>query len=407
MKKLFIFLCISGTTFGLYAQSHVLIVSQGHGPDDIYVDAYRNLTPNRAIYHITGYGSQLSEQYDYQELPAFNYFIADPTPGVLLGNLAIDTGYKISYDYGKSWTTLNTLSDQEDYICGGGIAGECYFGLFRGENNNPYHKLMYSTDFGNSIHTVFDSCFYYIFEAGQQAGELYSINICQWNGLFMLLRSTDYGQHFDTTFLDGTVINYSNITYISGLFRGAHPGELFLVPSRLDTGTWMEYDYIQHSTDYGHSWNLENVMAYSISDGGRYFTSGRDSCSFYYVQAFDGSETSPSRIIVHCSSDCGQTFISYEYQLAVPTGIPEKENRKATISLFPNPAISQTRISGNHPENFHSSLIRFISSTGQMVREIPWDGGTRSLDLSGMNKGLYLIQVQSKGINKYSKLVIE
>lgn len=409
MKRLCILAFVSAIISTSFAQ--IMTVKQGHDLDDIYVDAYRNYYPNRALYHITGYGTQINTQYEYPQNTEFTYFFADPTPGVLIGKLATDPGFSISYDYGRRWVPIANLWDKPGDICGGGTAGECYFIFFLGQDTmNPCYaySMAYSTDFGNTTQTLFDTGLYHLSEAGHQPGELYYVQMAMFPYEFELFRSTDYGIHYDSTFFSvepGSSTNFYQ--YIAGLHRGARPGELFLVVADMDMGSDLIYYYIHHTNDYGQTWTLQQSITKSILDGDCRFTSGRDSCSFYWVEHWNGDDFTPSRTIVHYSSDCGQTFDSHEYQLAVPAALPESALKPGTISITPNPAKGQANISCTSPEDCRSSVIRVISCSGQVVRQMIWNGEERSLDLSGLSPGIYLVQVKGPGIDTFTKLMIE
>lgn len=397
---------ISSTVF-----PQVTVVRQGHDLDDIYVEAYKNYYPNRAFYHITGYGSQISTQYEYPQNTTFTYFIADPTPGVLIGKLAIDPGYSISHDYGMRWVPIANLWNKPGDVIGGGVAGECYFIFYLDQDTmNPCYaySMAYSTDFGNTIHTLYDTCQYYVYQAGHQPGELYRVQMTNGYYEYKLLRSTDYGQHFDTTFISVTPGSSTNFyQYFSGLHRGSMPGELFLVVADLELNYELITYHIYHSTDYGQNWMLKKTITKLLRDGSNEFASGRDNCSFYWVEHWNGDDYTPTRLKIHYSADCGQTFNTYEYQLAVPTGMPKSTFKVDSIHLIPNPAKDQVEISCNYPEIFKASIVHVISVSGQIMKQMNWNGEKTQLDLSGWSKGIYLIHVKGPSTDTFTKLIIE
>jgi hypothetical protein len=60
-----------------------------------------------------------------------------------------------------------------------------------------------------------------------------------------------------------------------------------------------------------------------------------------------------------------------------------------------------------HPEKFVSSQINIFSSSGEVISRTGWNGETRSIDLSALPKGVYLVQIQGSGVYAVTKLLVE
>lgn len=88
-------------------------------------------------------------------------------------------------------------------------------------------------------------------------------------------------------------------------------------------------------------------------------------------------------------------------------GLNELSETKEQVTLSPNPARTQTRLCAENPEKFVSSQINIISPSGKTISRIGWNGETRSIDLSALPKGVYLVQIQGSGVYAVTKLLVE
>jgi hypothetical protein len=78
------------------------------------------------------------------------------------------------------------------------------------------------------------------------------------------------------------------------------------------------------------------------------------------------------------------------------------EIAKPDIRLYPNPTKNQLTIT---PEFESPTTLNFIDITGQLLKTLPLTGKT--IDISSLKKGIYIVQIQNKTVNYIQKLIIE
>jgi len=117
-------------------------------------------------------------------------------------------------------------------------------------------------------------------------------------------------------------------------------------------------------------------------------------------------------------SDCSDGFnphlivashiVSYANSPIVVVG--EEKPAIARISAFnanPNPTRGMIEISLTGNVKVDKAKIFLYNLSGKLVHQFDWDGTTRSVNLSGLPKGLYFMQMTGNGISDARKIVIQ
>ena len=82
----------------------------------------------------------------------------------------------------------------------------------------------------------------------------------------------------------------------------------------------------------------------------------------------------------------GSLDVAFEVDIATPTGVEEIENTSTTI--YPNPATNVINVSTNEPVQ----LVEIYSINGALVKTVK----TKTVDVSDLVKGMYIITVQTE-----------
>lgn len=90
--------------------------------------------------------------------------------------------------------------------------------------------------------------------------------------------------------------------------------------------------------------------------------------------------------------------IAYE----TPTALAEAENDAFDVAIFPNPGSGMITVGG--PSSFKGEIVNM---SGQSVYSFESSDETTQLDLSGLAKGMYFVQLQASDATVTKKLVIE
>ncbi|HIA06950.1 MAG TPA: T9SS type A sorting domain-containing protein [Flavobacteriales bacterium] len=81
--------------------------------------------------------------------------------------------------------------------------------------------------------------------------------------------------------------------------------------------------------------------------------------------------------------------------MPTPTTVPQYEKtRKPTLSIWPNPSSDMVVLWG---VDLKKSVVTIINLLGQVVieRQLPNTSGSVSLDISNLEKGVYVVKVAS------------
>jgi len=100
------------------------------------------------------------------------------------------------------------------------------------------------------------------------------------------------------------------------------------------------------------------------------------------------------------TSATSQTFVTRNKNaVSTPVSIVENEAENASFSVFPNPSNTSVNFATNHPE---AKLITVYDITGKQVEKQSLNDGKVKVDVSSLNKGLYLYTI-STGDNRTLK----
>ena len=117
------------------------------------------------------------------------------------------------------------------------------------------------------------------------------------------------------------------------------------------------------------------------------------------------TDTRPYRIVFtkFTVNDPGKFVFVKQWFPAV--GIAETQSAKNEFTVYPNPATSSITISAN---TLTPATVHIFDLTGRTILSKQISNTTEStIDLSSMNKGLYIISIESEGTKVSKKLIIE
>lgn len=102
--------------------------------------------------------------------------------------------------------------------------------------------------------------------------------------------------------------------------------------------------------------------------------------------------------------------MSFNQEMVSTVGIDEQGMAQASAHVYPNPVRDgQAQVVLDLPAAH--SVARVFNSTGQQVLEQQWSGhlglSTRTLDVHGLAKGIYLLRIDTDRSNITAKLVVE
>jgi hypothetical protein len=89
--------------------------------------------------------------------------------------------------------------------------------------------------------------------------------------------------------------------------------------------------------------------------------------------------------------------------LLLTTGIGTNVQAEPTISLFPNPAADQLRITASEA----IEMITLFNAHGQQVAQYPMRGLSGVIDLSALQSGVYSLHASSGGSSFVRQVVKE
>jgi hypothetical protein len=112
----------------------------------------------------------------------------------------------------------------------------------------------------------------------------------------------------------------------------------------------------------------------------------------YYIGFLDAGSVAPNM-------DGGQSI--EEFSLATATGISDAA--EYTVSLYPNPATDVVAIQLTSDK---TSKVQIYNITGVLVKEVELNG-SKSIDVSSLSNGVYVVKVSTEDKVLYSKLNIQ
>jgi hypothetical protein len=102
--------------------------------------------------------------------------------------------------------------------------------------------------------------------------------------------------------------------------------------------------------------------------------------------------------------------MSFNQEMVSATGVAEQAAHTGTLIVAPNPVIDgQARLVVDVPGK--EGVLSVYNAAGQVVLQQSFSGldglGSRNLDVSGLQKGMYVMRLNGTGFNAVGKLVIE
>ena len=77
------------------------------------------------------------------------------------------------------------------------------------------------------------------------------------------------------------------------------------------------------------------------------------------------------------------------------------------FKIYPNPAQTYLTIEGNLPENTNEAKLQLLSNTGQVLKTNFYTGETKTVDVSDLKNGIYLLEIiYSKKQKSTYKIII-
>ncbi|MCW3121568.1 MAG: hypothetical protein JWQ38_1060 [Flavipsychrobacter sp.] len=213
--------------------------------------------------------------------------------------------------------------------------------------------------------------------------------------------------------VSGTI---TSSTYPS--FNGIHFSSLTNGFVTADTGTIMPTvkSFVLKTTDGGVTWTTVHVGGYDPEscirfDGsdafviGGYGLTSLDAGTTWSVMSplpgpgspFDIAIRNNVRIIV------GEGGMILRQEST--TGIAEKETAANEYQLYPNPMLSETRISFNKPQC--NSLVQITDVAGREIKKVIVNGSIATISNDGMSPGFYFVTVNTTKGAITSRLVVQ
>ncbi len=395
LKIAIIFILLS-TSAKVYSQLTTFI--RGHTTDDMYVYCYSEVSGMPMLLYLNTDGNLVHKQNE-QWLFAGG-ITAEPAPGIIIG--FNDQYFGESLDYGKTFYFLAPFVNYYTGIVGlyGGEApGEFIIqGVDASVFPYPMNVIYKTNDYFAHYTLIADTSNGIINgEIGLVSGELFQVPII--NKHAFLAHSLDYGATSDTIPVDTTIINENSGLLFKELSRGTAPGELFLVTQQTVSASEVHY-YIYHTTDYGANWQLKSNKVFDSVK--QQFTAGRGTCKFYIANLQEVSGSNYYKLQILFSSDCGETFTTYEHLLTPDVGTKtEIAGAKNMMQLSPNPASDHTEISCNLVKSSMISVEVYNSLGRCVLRTIPeWQHPgefVKTMDVKDLANGFYSVQILAGG----------
>jgi len=158
-----------------------------------------------------------------------------------------------------------------------------------------------------------------------------------------------------------------------------------------------ESSYNQRINNIGREWKkYSSATGWVVYDSIAYFTYDNDSSDFYRMvfNGFDGMST-------------GKTFFNIE---RIPSLSINNTEINTKISVYPNPADNMVTLLFDYPEN-DNILVSIYNLSGQEVlrKELNLSIGVNQnqLQLEGLSKGVYVINIRNSKLCSSQKLVIK
>lgn len=217
-------------------------------------------------------------------------------------------------------------------------------------------------------------------------------------GIYM---STDNGLNWTISTLTGSSNGYFLSFASNGTKTYAGNGGELLVSTN-NGSTFSVVNSTLSCSIYGLALNGNDIYAATQNCYGPYVSNNNGTTLNYF---FNGLSNYNLSSIVVCGSNL---FIGsavdgvWKFPITVVTKINEVTNSNS-VQLFPNPAHDYFLI--KLPKNNAPVLVSIIDLCGQVLNTIQMNGTDMSVDLSNLSSGVYIVNINGKGINETKKIM--
>lgn len=161
---------------------------------------------------------------------------------------------------------------------------------------------------------------------------------------------------------------------------------------------WFPGTFSTHMNIIGSDWKT-----YDMGQG--VYTIAADRT--YFVKDIPGNIW---KVIFTGYGGSGNGNMTFTQEMVSTVGIGENVVQQGTLLVYPNPVSNgQAQVIVDIPAS--EGTVRVFNTTGQQMLEQHWSGLTglsnRSLDVSALSKGVYVIRIEANHLNTTAKLVID
>jgi len=355
-------------------------LTRGADTAEIYINCWwyedANHTQWNGLFHSTDNGQTLTPMRKTKFFEESGVVHGDSVSGRIFQvpmQMSADT-FGISFDYGVNFD-LNNF-DNIRYSTAGCMAGEIYIQAYE-QGMGIYRSNDYGSSF--SLQSSYDSI--ELREVGTLPGEIYGIKWFFSSGPLGLAYSNDYGQTFNTSYLEFQgVPSFSECM----IYRGTEPGEIYFVIYFYDAEI-----YLFHTFDYGQTITFQSQLP--PSGGEMLYTAGRTPGTFYITERYWAGY---SLLYIYFSRDYGVTYTTYVHILdSTYTQIPPQPIPLQSFTCYPNPASSFIQIDIQHPQSGYQVSLWDMLGNIRVSSVLPAGRKQIRLNVSDLHPGIYLLKV--------------
>jgi PKD repeat protein/photosystem II stability/assembly factor-like uncharacterized protein len=253
--------------------------------------------------------------------------------------------------------------------------------------------------------------------------------------------NSDMGMTWDTITVAGTTPGHIAAWMNNYVYTGYTKRDQLISPPLNLTGytaanLTFEHAYAQRSSlkdslivkiseDCGTTWT--RVLAVGPDGSANTFVTHANTMNaFYPASATDWCNSSygTSCYVVDVSSIAGKKNVKVMFEnyngrsnnlfidninISGMVGMPKENEGKDGISVYPNPTTGKFTV--QFAKGFNSCHAEVFNIQGQSVSKMNWqnlpDHTTRSIDLTGSNKGVYYLRLTTGTLTKIEKIIIE